>query len=392
MNILFVNGTYPCYGGTEKVTTILANHFSNEGKNIHIASFNQVNEELMSELAANVILHRLSLPVYSINNILAIRKILKEANIDIIINQWCLPYLTTVLLNTARKGTKCKLISVLHGVPDKSKKVIIVEDKLMNAKGGFLRALYKATLKALNKIIRKSIRLTYTNSNRYVVLSQGFKESFKNYTKLTALSKLLSIGNPLTIQTDFLTDCIPNKEKQLLYVGRMDYENKRVNRIIEAWENINKDFQDWKLVLVGDGPHKSLLEEYVTEHEIPRVIFTGFIKEEPIEYYKRSSIFILTSDLEGFGLVITEAMSYGVVPIVYGSYVSVFDIVDSGVNGFITLPPYNGHEIEQKLRLLMTDEQLRIKMAYQAVEKAKMYSITSVSEKWEKLFNEVLYE
>lgn len=392
MNILFINGTYPCYGGTEKVTTILANQFVSEGFHVHIASFKQVNEELLTELDEKVMLHKLYLPVFSRKNISIIRKILLESDIDIIINQWCLPYLTTMLLNKARKGFSCKLISVLHGVPDKSKKVIVMTDKLEHAKSKYLRILYRVGLNILNKIIRKSICLTYANSDRYVVLSHGFINTFKNYTKLINLSKLLSIGNPLTIKTDFLTDCIPSKRKQLLYVGRMDYENKRVNRIIEVWEKLSFDFPEWNLVLVGDGPHRRQLEEYVCTFKIPRVTFTGFIREEPVKYYQQSSIFILTSDLEGFGLVITEAMSYGVVPVVYGSYISVYDIIDNGVNGYITKPPYSSLEMEQKLRSLMNDGQLRTEMAYQAIEKSKKYSIEAVIGKWKILLNDVIYE
>lgn len=392
MNILFLNGTYPCYGGTEKVTTILANQFVRKGCNVHIASFKQVNNELLVDLDPNVVLHSLSMPVFSPKNIWQVRRILQDSKIDIIINQWCLPYTTTLLLNMARKGKHCKLISVLHGVPDKSKKIIKVTDMLEKTSKRYNIFFFKSILSILNKIIKMSICLTYANSDRYVVLSKGFIQTFQNYTKIDDLSKLLSIGNPLTIKTDFSPYYIPHKKKQILYVGRMDFENKRVNRIIEAWENINPIFPDWKLVLVGDGPHKKQLEQYVVKNKIPGVSFMGFIKEEPIEYYKDSAIFLLTSDLEGFGLVITEAMSYGVVPIVYGSYVSVYDIIDNGVNGYITNPPYSRIETERKLKLLIEDEQLRIKMAFQAIEKSKKYSIEAVVKKWMALFNEVLYE
>ena len=130
-------------------------------------------------------------------------------------------------------------------------------------------------------------------------------------------------------------------------------ENKRVNRIIEVWENIHSQYPQWELILVGDGPHKPLLEKYVEDKSISNVTFVGFIKEEPIQFYKNASIFMLTSDLEGFGLVLIEAMSYGVVPIVYGSYESVYDIIDDNVNGFITPVPYSNTFTTEKLRLLM---------------------------------------
>ena len=59
----------------------------------------------------------------------------------------------------------------------------------------------------------------------------------------------------------------------MLYVGRMDYENKRVNRIVEAWKVLYEKYVDWELVLVGEGPYKSTLEEYIRRYDIQRVCF-----------------------------------------------------------------------------------------------------------------------
>lgn len=141
----------------------------------------------------------------------------------------------------------------------------------------------------------------------------------------------------------------------------MDYENKRVNRIVEAWESLYKKYVDWELILVGDGSHKNTLEDYVRKRNIQRVCFKSFQVDPPIRYYKDASIFLLTSDLEGFGLVITESMSYGVVPIVYGSYEAIYDIIDDGKSGFITPMPYNNQKTVDSISLLIEDEKLRKK-------------------------------
>jgi glycosyltransferase involved in cell wall biosynthesis len=390
MNILYIIGVYPGYGGTEKVTTVIANEFVRRGHNVQIASFEQRNMELLAELKPEVTFHTLTKPVYTKSNLQAIRKILIEGQIDIIDNQWCLPYKTTHLINRARRGLSCRLVSALHGVPDKSKRVIVAEDEEKAARNFVSRTWAKIKVAAFHAIIRRSILLTYHYSDAYVVLSNGFVETLKQYTGLRQSDKLYAIGSPVSITTDYTQTYAAKKQRQILYVGRLDKENKRVNRIVEAWEAIAADYPDWSLVLVGDGPHREELQQYVADRHVARVTFTGFIQEEPVAYYKDAALFMLTSDLEGFGLVLVEAMCYGVVPIVYGSYVTVHDIVDDGKTGIITPMPYDQQTTIQAMRRLMDDDALRQRMSLAAQESSRRFELTAVVDKWERLFNQLI--
>lgn len=384
-NILFVIGKYPNFGGTEKITTVLASAFAKKGHCVTIASFEQTRPELSSELDSKVSLIALSMPVNTGSNERILANAVRTRDIDVIMNQWCLPFYVTKLINKCRKGTKARLISVLHGVPDRSKKVIVAEDACKKSTNFISRSFNRLKLWATDRVIRMSEHYVYNNSDKYVVLSEGFIKSFKDYTGLAGTPKLLSIGNPITIPTDYSTDYYPTKKKQILYVGRMDMENKRVNRIIDVWATLYKQFPDWSLCLVGDGPHRELLEKQVSDNMIERVRFTGFIREEPIEYYKESSILMLTSDLEGFGLVVVEGMSYGVIPVVYGSYVSIYDMIESGKHGFITPMPFSAQETADVLSRLMSDEALRSQMSRRAVERSKDFNLDSVVRRWEDL-------
>ena len=385
MNIVFLIGVYPNYGGTEKITTVLANRFAADGNRVWIASFEQPRPELAADLNETVQLVSLNYPVKSKANEATLRKLVQDEKIDVIINQWCLPYFVTQLCNRARRDTSCKLISVLHGVPDRSKKVIVAEDSV-KAASGLKKVVAEFKLWAVNKVIQGSLRYVYKNSDKYVLLSPSFKASFEKYASMRCTDdKLLAIGNPVTIDIEPCTfEC---KRKQILYVGRIDKENKRVNRIVEAWEALSRDYPDWSLVLVGDGPHRSELEAYVRNNGIERVSFEGFVKEEPVEYYKKSSILMLTSDLEGFGLVVVDGMSYGVVPVVYGSYSTIYDILDNGVDGFITSYPYNKEETLKALKSLMDDEKQLRRMSEAAKIKSQLFSVDSVYKKWIDLLN-----
>lgn len=97
----------------------------------------------------------------------------------------------------------------------------------------------------------------------------------------------------------------------------------------------------------GRWSRKRNLVEKVIQLKLNNVLFEGF--QSPLEYYKRASLLILTSEYEGFPLVLAEAMSFGVIPVVYGSYSAVYDIISDGVDGVIL--PYNKKGMIQNLRV-----------------------------------------
>ena len=94
---------------------------------------------------------------------------------------------------------------------------------------------------------------------------------------------------------------------------------------------------------------------------------------------------MLTSDIEGFGLVSVEALSFGVVPMVYDSYAAASDLVDDGING-VLLPfhkeGYNTEEAASVMSKLMTDNIYRNKLAEAALEKSRQYSLDRIYNEW----------
>lgn len=385
MNILFIIGKYPGYGGTEKMTTILANEFSRLDHNVFIASFESTAPELSSELHGPKLVG-LRYPVRNATNVRILKKLIRERNIDYILNQWCLPFKVTMMINYARKGTSAKLVSVLHGVPNRSKILITAEDAVNNSSGA-RKIINIIKQKLIDRALRLSCRYVYRHSDRYVLLSESFIPAFSKYSGCKDFSRLYAIGNPISITTDYTTDYIRNKKNQILYVGRMDMENKRVNRIIDTWSLLACKHKDWSLHLVGDGPHKSELERYVKHNDIRNVVFHGFVPDEPTKFYKESKIFILTSDLEGFGLVIVEAMSYAVVPIIYGSYSSVYDIITPCKDGYITNPPFSAQKTANLIESLIIAPDNMETMALAAQTKSQNFELKSTVNKWLSLFD-----
>ncbi|GAA4816987.1 glycosyltransferase [Litoribaculum gwangyangense] len=391
-NILFIIGTYPSYGGTEKVTTVLANAFAKRGHSVSIVSFVQPNPELgEEELEPSIQLFALNYPLRKKSNIPLLEEIIIDKNIDVIINQWCLPYYVTLLINRARKQKNCILISALHGVPDQNKRLLKILHYKNNTNNLILKQFYTSLHAAMLFLTGLNLKYVYMQSDLYIVLSKSFIDIFIKLSKIKNNNKLISIANPITIEAPltFNKNCQESKKNEILFLGRMDYVNKRVHRVVEAWEQIYKKYPDWKLVLVGDGPEKNTLESYVKSENIERIFFEGFKKEAPIEFYKRAKILMLTSDLEGFGLVVIEGMTYGVVPIVYGSYSAIYDIIENGKSGFITTTPYSKDKTVEYLNKLISNEELYRKMSEEAYDKSQHFALDRIVAEWEGVIEKV---
>ena len=103
-------------------------------------------------------------------------------------------------------------------------------------------------------------------------------------------------------------------------------------------------------MIVGDGEQRPILERKAKNME--RVNFVGF--SDPVPYYKESAIFCMTSNFEGFPMVLPEAMSFGVVPLAFDSFPAVSDIIIDNKNGFL-IPPFSIKQYVKKIEILINN-------------------------------------
>lgn len=107
-------------------------------------------------------------------------------------------------------------------------------------------------------------------------------------------------------------------------------------------------------------------------------------------YYEESAILLLTSIYEGFGLVLTEAMSRGCVPMAFDSFNSVHDIIDSGKNGILIRPFKITDYVNNLMRLVQDEHRLKL-MSVAAKDVIRKFNIEIIGNQWIRLFEE-LYE
>ncbi|MCD8184688.1 MAG: glycosyltransferase [Bacteroides sp.] len=132
---------------------------------------------------------------------------------------------------------------------------------------------------------------------------------------------------------------------------------------------------------MGDGPTRKELEAKFAA--IDRVSFVGYQNPEP--FYRDASVICLTSDFEGWGMVLTETMMFGTVPVVFNSYAAVTDIIEDGETELL-VPPFSCSKYVNALRTLMENEELRGHMSTSCRESVHRFDIQNIADQWEDLF------
>lgn len=386
MNILFLTKSFGV-GGVEVVTVALAKALVARGYRVSIFAFLQSDHVLDQRLPDNVPLHIGCGYKVSKENVSLLHEILLKEKIDIVINQWGMPFIPIRVINKARKGLNVKVISVYHSQVNTNARIKTVEIALQHKHHFIQRLMLNIKLKVFQYITSASMKYVYAHSDIFEVLSPSFIELFKHFVREKNPQKLMVQTNPITIETSSKYDLYAGKNKEIIFVGRLESVVKRVDRVLEVWNYLEKQFPDWQLTIVGDGEDKKKLEGQVRDLKLNCVSFVGF--QQPLEYYKRASILLLTSEFEGFPLVLPECMSFGVIPAVYNSFVAVNDIIKDKYNGLLFPYHEDGFRAEEAASLLssiMGNNSLRNEMSKAAMETSKRFAMDKICSDWERTF------
>ena len=365
----------PEAGGTERITSLIRNGLLRRGYNC------------MKMLVVNPETEKIT---YEGEQIQDLFEFLKKNNVDTIINQ---DGITNKVLNVflnkgglrwQREGGR--IITCLHFDPDApsviklflSKKTKTLKDWFIITKLQLLSSYYQ---NQKDNQAGKLYNELYDKSDSFVCLSKTHFAYLHKVMKRTSYEKMVAINNPLTFDDISDISILGKKKKQILIVARMDEFYKRISLALKAWGFL-QDIKDWRLVIVGDGPSLRDYKDYVQKNHLHNVCFEG--RQTPETYYKDSSIFLMTSDKEGWGLTLTESLQRGVVPIVMDSCPVFSEIISDGVNGFLT-PNNEIKKFADKVRLLMTNHDILYKMEKQALVSASKFNIDNTIEQWKKI-------
>lgn len=162
-----------------------------------------------------------------------------------------------------------------------------------------------------------------------------------------------------------------SKEIVLAYAGRLVKSQKRLDRVIELLDELEKRKIEYTMNIAGEGPYKEKIFEYITKNNIQdRVILYGNLNEDEMKvFWKKSNIVLSVSDSEGMGLSILEGMANGLIPIVTDT-AGIRMYVDDNKNGFICKRGDISSIVEKLLFLSQNKDKIG-EMSLLCVEKIK---------------------
>ena len=179
------------------------------------------------------------------------------------------------------------------------------------------------------------------------------------------------------------------KSKNIVSIGRLSKE-KGMDDLVNVFSLISQNHPDWLLHIVGDGDCRSQIEELIKQKDLENnVILHGFKNSEEIStILKDSSIYVMTSHTESFGLVIIEAQSFGLPCVVFDSAHGALENIADGKNGII-IKNRSASQMADAIESLINDYDYRLSLGKSATENSKKYSLEAIEILWKDFIDSI---
>ena len=386
VNIGFIHGQFP-FGGGEMVTSTIAPLLRAMGYNIFVFSSHIHHQQLSEEDKKNITFIDIGKTRLFSSPKVSLAEKANELKIDILV------FIGKSFSATRERifeKTNCKCIFAHYGATFWQAENHL-ETLQKKAKKSPLHYLFYKGLKIpafhiYKKIKIEKYRVIYNKYDAFTVLCEAYKDELSKALQLTDNHKIKAISTPVAPATH---TCSLEKERLVIYVGRMSYADKRVDRLVTIWESIYKKYPDWQFILIGSGKELPALQAMVKEKKLERITFLGKV-EDTFPYYNKAAIFCLSSQMEGQGTVLMEAQQAGVIPIAFDCSAGVRGILSpNGENG-ILIPPFDMQAYTNELGKLMSDASTRAHIQKNILIKAEEYSVDVIVKQWDELFKSVL--
>jgi len=345
-------------GGAERVVQILSNHFTAHQHRVSIvctdnkvSSYHFDNQVSISVLKSGTLCHGfgkiLAIPLQAIE----LSLFLKRAQPDVIVS-----FLV-----------RANLINITSAVLSPDRPIIISERNVTafnynerSLKNRFMKLMINTLYPKADKIIANSI-----------AVKQGLVDNHINEKKIRVIHNPLALtyspGNSHPALFDIPT---------VISCGRF-VKQKNYGLLLKAFKLVLKQTPA-KLVIIGDGPERSVIEKLAKNLKIiADITFTGFIKD-PQERMAQADIFVLSSQFEGFGNVILEAMETGLPVISTNCPGGPVEILANGEYGML-VPCVEEKALAKAILELLSDDKKRLYFKEKSLERSRHFDVNRIA-------------
>lgn len=368
MNIGIV--CYPTFGGSGVLATELGKALAEKGHNIHFITYQQPVR--LGGFHANIFYHEVSVPAYPLFDFPPYETALASTMVDVIINHkldllhvhYAIPHASAAFMArkiVADRGIEIPVVTTLHGTD--------------------------ITLVGRDKTYSPVVTFSINESNAITAVSQNLREETYNYFQIR--KEIEVIYNFVDVARFNKKPLAPFRQAiapsgELIITHASNFRKiKRVQDVVYVFQKVLKEVP-CKLLLIGDGPERSKIEEICRQSQIcDSIRFLGR-QEEMEDILAITDLFILPSEYESFGLAALEAMASRV-PVISSDAGGLPEININGVTGFLS-PVGDIEDMASNAIHILSNPDLLIQMKNNALKQAEKFDITCIVPKYESLY------
>ena len=366
---------YPTFGGSGVVATELGLELAHRGHEIHFITYRQPVR--LALLNSKVFYHEVNVPEYPLFHYqpyeLALSSklvdMVKLHKIELLHVHYAIPhayagYMAKQMLKD--EGITIPMVTTLHGTD--------------------------ITLVGNHPFYKTAVSFSINKSDIVTSVSNSLKEdTYKLFNIKKDIHVIPNFVELDKIRNENQISChrsvMATKEERIITHISNFRKVKRISDVIKIFYKIQREIPA-KLMMVGDGPEKTVAENLCRELDIEnRVIFFGNSNEiDQILSY--SDLFLLPSETESFGLAALEAMAWSV-PVISSNSGGLSEVNFDGISGYLSNVGDVDSMAENALKILADDETLA-KFRKSALEIAQQFDIKNILPLYEELYHKAI--